>query len=103
MKKELNRVFFGQSGAVRHILPPHILRSIAEKGSSRQRTWALQTMAMDNTFRAIRAGAQAKAPLPRARVRSLALEGQAADHIRRSPYPDAAGHRRSYRRQPAGK
>lgn len=72
MKKESNRVFFSRSGAVRHILPPHILRSIAEKGTSKQRTWALQTMAMDNTFRAIRAGA----PLPRARARALALEGQ---------------------------
>ena len=76
MEKEMNRVSFRPSGAVRHILPPHILRSIAEKGTAKQRSWALQTMAMDNTFRAIRAGAQPRAPLPKTRARALALEGQ---------------------------
>jgi Zn-dependent metalloprotease len=76
MKKELSRGLFSHGGSARDILPPHILRSIAEKGTSRQRTRALQTMAMDNTFRAIRAGAQPKAPLPKTRARALALEGQ---------------------------
>jgi hypothetical protein len=60
-------------------------------------------MAMDNTFRAIRAGAQPKAPLPKTRARALAMEGQKQRTIiRRSPYADAAGHSRPHRKQPAG-
>ncbi|WP_394753845.1 M4 family metallopeptidase [Crenothrix sp.] len=36
------------------ILPPHMLSSIAKNGSSEQRSAALQTMATDATFRALR-------------------------------------------------
>lgn len=47
------------SGSRRHsifcILPPHILRSILEKGSAEQRVSASQTLALDTTFRALRA------------------------------------------------
>ena len=58
------------------ILPPHILRSIAEKGTPQQRTRALQTLATDNTLRALRAGARLKAPAPQRRLSVLAVEGQ---------------------------
>jgi Zn-dependent metalloprotease len=44
---------------VRHsifcILPPHILRSILERGSADQRAHASRTLALDTTFRALRA------------------------------------------------
>jgi Zn-dependent metalloprotease len=47
------------SGTHRHsifcILPPHILRSIMEKGSADQRAHASRTLALDTTFRAMRA------------------------------------------------
>jgi Zn-dependent metalloprotease len=39
------------------ILPPHILRSVANNGSAKQRSEALRTLATDNTLRALRAGA----------------------------------------------
>ncbi len=37
------------------ILPPHILRSIAERGNAEQRAAATRTLALDATFRALRA------------------------------------------------
>lgn len=37
------------------ILPPHILRSIAERGNAEQREAAIRTLALDATFRAMRA------------------------------------------------
>jgi len=49
------------SGFHRHsifcILPPHVLRSIVEKGSADQRASASRTLAVDTTFRAMRAAA----------------------------------------------
>lgn len=59
------------------ILPPHILRSIAHNGSAHQRQEALDTLATDNTLRAIRAGQTLRSmfgPKPPANV--LAVEGQ---------------------------
>jgi Zn-dependent metalloprotease len=38
------------------ILPPHLIRSISERGSPAQRAAALRTLASDGTFRAMRAG-----------------------------------------------
>lgn len=37
------------------ILPPHILRSVAEKGNAVQRKLAMDTLSIDNTLRALRA------------------------------------------------
>ncbi len=37
------------------ILPPHILRSIVERGTSEERTAASRTLGLDSTFRAMRA------------------------------------------------
>ena len=37
------------------IMPPHILRSIAERGTAEQRAVASQTLALDTTFRTLRA------------------------------------------------
>lgn len=37
------------------ILPPNVLRSIAEKGTQQQREAVLRTLSMDTTFRALRA------------------------------------------------
>jgi Zn-dependent metalloprotease len=42
--------------AVFCILPPHVLRSIAERGNPEQRAAASRTLALDATFRALRAG-----------------------------------------------
>jgi hypothetical protein len=58
------------------ILPPHILRRIAQSGGPRQRAWALHTLATDNTFRALRANPRAPAPSARRRPSMLAVEGQ---------------------------
>jgi len=57
------------------ILPPHILRAIAQNGTPQQRVDALQTLATDQTMRSIRA---AQPPMPGAasRARVLAVEGQ---------------------------
>lgn len=57
------------------ILPPHILRSMAQNGTPQQRRAALDTMATDNTFRALRAGPRL-APAMRKRLRAMALEGE---------------------------
>jgi Zn-dependent metalloprotease len=59
-----------------HILPPHILRSIAEKGTAHQRSLALRTLATDSTFRALRTSMLAKAPVTRQRLSALATEGE---------------------------
>ena len=61
---------------IRCILPPHILRSIAEKGRPEQRTKALQTLATDGTFRALRAGMPTKGQAVRRRFGALAAEGE---------------------------
>jgi Zn-dependent metalloprotease len=63
-------------GGVHPILPPHILRSIAERGTARQRSLALRTLATDSTFRALRTSILAKAPLARRRLSALAMEGE---------------------------
>ncbi len=52
------------------ILPPYILRAIAERGTPDQRTGALQTLATDQTIRAVRA---AQAPTAPTRARGLSL------------------------------
>lgn len=57
------------------ILPPHILRSMAQNGTPQQRRAALETMATDNTFRTLRAAPQL-APAMRKRPRTLAMEGE---------------------------
>ena len=36
------------------IVPPHILEAIASSGDAAEREWALQTMAVDSTFRSAR-------------------------------------------------
>lgn len=59
------------------ILPPHILRNIAHKGNAKEREWALQTLATDQTFRAMRAaGGPAESPVTRAMRAGVAPEGQ---------------------------
>ena len=54
------------------ILPPHILRSIAQNGEPQQRLAALQTLAADITFRALRAELRLAPPA----VTLLVAEGQ---------------------------
>jgi len=46
------------------ILPPHILRAIAERGTLEERTAASRTLAVDSTFRAMRAAPMAFAAPP---------------------------------------
>src|SRR5262249_31009369 len=46
------------------ILPPHILRSIAQRGTPEQRERATNTLAIDATMRAFRASARAFATAP---------------------------------------
>lgn len=62
--------------ALCHILPPHVLRSVARNGTKKQRDWALSTMATDQTLRSMRAAAGMLATLPRARRRAMAADGQ---------------------------
>ncbi|MCK8501767.1 M4 family metallopeptidase [Myxococcus fulvus] len=71
-------------GARRHvhsihcILPPYLLRSIAENGSPQQRLKALRTVATDSTFRALRfAGGRLAAATPTLRrVPAMMMESQ---------------------------
>jgi Zn-dependent metalloprotease len=58
------------------ILPPHILRSIAQSGGPLQRLRALRTLAADNTFRALRAAPRVGAPTTRRRPSRLAIEAE---------------------------
>jgi Zn-dependent metalloprotease len=58
------------------ILPPHILDSIAQRGSARQRARALRTLATDNTIRALRAAPRPVVPGARRRPSAAAVEGQ---------------------------
>jgi Zn-dependent metalloprotease len=58
------------------ILPSHILRSVAEKGTQQQRETALRALATDNTFRAIRAAQRQGDPLAQRRTNVLVQEGQ---------------------------
>src|SRR5574337_1724622 len=44
------------------IIPPHMLESIAMRGTEAQRAAALETLAIDQTFRSMRAGARMLAP-----------------------------------------
>ena len=55
------------------VLPPHILRSIAERGTARQRVNASRTLALDATFRALRASPMM---LERAPTIAPAADGQ---------------------------
>src|SRR5919108_1433965 len=57
------------------ILPPYILRSMAQNGTPQQRRAALETLATDNTFRTLRAAPQL-VPAMRKRPRTLAMEGE---------------------------
>src|SRR5262249_44817196 len=58
------------------ILPPHMLREMAQNGTPQQRADALQTLTTDQTFRAMRA-AQSLPTAPTQRQPSvLAIEGE---------------------------
>jgi Zn-dependent metalloprotease len=57
------------------VLPPYILRQIAQNGSPQQRSDALQTLATDQTFRTIRADTRLSAQA-RTRPGVLAAEGE---------------------------
>jgi Zn-dependent metalloprotease len=57
------------------ILPPHVLRSIAQNGTPQQRSAAMHTLGADNTLRALRAAAPSPSPAAaqlRARVQAEA-------------------------------
>ena len=62
------------------ILPPHILREVARRGSAAQRNAALNTLALDATHRMQRATMQLLAAAPRQVVTG------AAPHVRRTIY-----------------
>ena len=57
------------------ILPPHILREVAMNGTVPQRAAALNTLATDATFRAMRAD-ERLAPAAPTRAGVLAAEGE---------------------------
>src|SRR5574342_1426934 len=61
---------------VRCILPPHVISGIAERGTARQRARALRSLALDNTFRALRTAMRPTAPRPGRRAGVTAEEGQ---------------------------
>jgi Zn-dependent metalloprotease len=71
------------------VLPPHILKSIVEKGTAEQRQNAANTLAVDNTLRAFRASARQFATAPS--VDALAQPGEKrctiydADHAQQLP------------------
>src|SRR6478672_8245340 len=57
------------------ILPPHILRQIAMNGTNPERAAALNTLATDQTFRAMRADDRLAPAAPK-RAGVLAVEGE---------------------------
>src|SRR6476661_1930246 len=57
------------------IMPPHILRAIAERGTLEERMAASRTLALDSTFRSLRAAApMLRAPAPEAAVQAAAKQ-----------------------------
>ena len=58
------------------ILPPHLLKSVCDHGSARQRAWALKTLLTDSTFRALRATLAPPAPAAARHRRGVVEEGQ---------------------------
>lgn len=59
------------------ILPPHILRSVSQHGSPRQRAAAAQTLSIDTTMRALRAAIGRQPVAGQRRLRSsMETEGQ---------------------------
>ena len=57
------------------IMPPHILRAIAERGTLEERMAASRTLALDSTFRSLRATApMLRAPTPEAAVQAAAKQ-----------------------------
>lgn len=66
-----------QGPSVLCILPPHILRAVAQNGTPPQRAAAMQTLASDNTFRTLRAGLRLPASAVRRRPAvGLTMEGE---------------------------
>lgn len=64
-----------RSNSIFCILPPHILRAIAQNGTPQQRATALQTLLTDQTMRGIRAAMPPAAAAP-GRAGVLSVEGQ---------------------------
>jgi Zn-dependent metalloprotease len=58
------------------ILPPHILRQIAQNGTQQQRADALQTLSTDQTFRSLRADPRISAQSRPSQPSVLAAEGE---------------------------
>ena len=58
------------------ILPPYILRSIAEKGNERQRVIALQSLSGDMTFRNLRSGPRLSTDISPKRPSALMVAGR---------------------------
>src|SRR5512134_871850 len=58
------------------ILPPYLLRSIAENGSPQQRAAALRTLSVDTTFRALRSLSRPSTESRKRSLSSLAIEGE---------------------------
>ncbi len=58
------------------ILPPHLLSAVSHRGSSKQRAWALRTMSVDSTFRALRASQAAPLTAGRRRRPPQVTEGE---------------------------
>lgn len=58
------------------ILPPYMLSSMSNQGSPRQRAWALKTMAVDSTFRALRASRAMPMAALKGRRSALMAEGE---------------------------
>jgi Zn-dependent metalloprotease len=59
-----------------YILPPYILRAVAQNGTQQQRSKALQTLSTDQTFRLIRASQARMVPVIMRPSVALAAEGQ---------------------------
>lgn len=57
------------------ILPPHILRTIAENGNREQRTMALRALSGDFTFRSLRAGPRFSSDLSKKRPTAFLVAG----------------------------
>lgn len=57
------------------ILPPYILRSIAQNGNSSQRAFAIQVISKDSTFRSLRTGPRFSSDLDKKRPAAMVVAG----------------------------
>lgn len=58
------------------LVPPYVLKQIAQNGSREQRIWATETLVRDSTFRSLRSGPRIASDITKTMPAALAVQGQ---------------------------